>query len=83
MEKASAQIQDLKKQSEALLDQTIQLIEKGQELGQFKQGNASEMAYYYTASIQGLMTVKLALGEKFKTPRLQIVTAFLMKDDRD
>ncbi|YCI76313.1 TetR/AcrR family transcriptional regulator [Bacillus sp. R1-10] len=47
MEHPSLQIQYLNEQSEAMLNQTTRLIEKGQNLGQFKQGNASEMAFYY------------------------------------
>lgn len=83
MEEPSSQIQDLNKQSEAMLNQTVRLIEKGQELDQFKQGNASEMAFYYFASIQGLMMIKLTMGERFKTPSPKIVTEFLIKDYRD
>lgn len=83
MEEPSSQIQNLNKQSEALLNQTIHLIEKGQELEQFKQGNASEMAFYYFASIQGLMMIKITIGERFKAPNLKIVTEFLIKDYHD
>src|SRR5699024_6396060 len=80
MEEPSAQIQELNKQSEVMLNQTIQLIEKGQELGEFKQGNALEMALYFFASIQGLMTIKLTMGKKFKTPSLKIITDFLLNE---
>ena len=80
MENPSSQIKKLNNESEALLNQTVRLIEKGQKLGQFKQGNASEMAFYYFASIQGLMMTKLAIGERFITPSPQIVTAFLIKE---
>lgn len=83
MEEPSSQIQDLNKQSDAMLNQTIRLIEKGQKLNQFKQGNASEMAFYFFASVQGLMMIKLTMGERFKTPSLKIVTGFLIRDGHD
>ncbi|OZU87471.1 TetR family transcriptional regulator [Virgibacillus indicus] len=83
MEEPSFQIQDLNKQSDAMLNQTIRLIEKGQKYNQFKQGNASEMAFYFLASIQGLMMIKLTMGERFETPSLKIVTGFLIRDGHD
>lgn len=75
------QVQQLKIQSDAMMRQTAILIERGQELGQFKNGNASEMAIYYFASIQGLAMIKLLKGEHFITPSPNIVTAFLMRED--
>ncbi|MGE7610103.1 TetR/AcrR family transcriptional regulator [Peribacillus frigoritolerans] len=83
MEHPSLQIQYLNEQSEAMLNQTTRLIEKGQKLGQFKQGNASEMAFYYFASIQGLAMIKLTMRNRYITPSLKIVTEFLIKDYRD
>ncbi|NQD69055.1 TetR/AcrR family transcriptional regulator, partial [Bacillus haikouensis] len=47
----SPEVQYLNKQSEKMFKQTAQLIEKGQELGQFKEGSPIEMAFYYFASI--------------------------------
>jgi AcrR family transcriptional regulator len=79
----SPQVQYLIKQSEAMMKQTAILIKKGQELGQFKLGNASEMAFYFFASILGLAMVKLSLGEQFITPSPNIVTAFLIKEDKN
>lgn len=75
------QVQQLKIQSDAMMVQTAILIEKGQKLGQFRNGNASEMALYYFASIQGLAMLKVSKGEQFITPSPNIVTAFLMKED--
>lgn len=80
IENPSPQIKHLNKQSEAMLHQTIRLIEKGQKLGQFKQGNAKEMAYFYFSSIQGLTMMKVTMSEEFITPSLEIVTSFLKKD---
>ncbi|NQD67070.1 hypothetical protein HP456_14235 [Bacillus haikouensis] len=62
-----------------MFKQTAQLIEKGQELGQFKEGSPIEMAFYYFASIHGLTTIKRSMGERFITPSLKIVTEFLFK----
>lgn len=75
----SPEVQYLNKQSEKMFKQTAQLIEKGQELGQFKEGSPIEMAFYYFASIHGLTTIKRSMGERFITPSLKIVTEFLFK----
>jgi AcrR family transcriptional regulator len=83
IEDPSPQIQNLNKLSEEMLCQTARLIEKGQNLGQFKLGNASEMAFFYFASIQGLTMIKLTKSERYITPSPQIVTAFLFKDNMD
>lgn len=83
MEHPSLQIQYLNEQSEAMLNQTTRLIEKGQNLGQFKQGNASEMAFYYFATLQGLAMIKLTMRKRYITPNLKIVTAFLITDYHD
>lgn len=83
MEHPSLQIQYLNEQSEAMLNQTTRLIEKGQNLGQFKQGNASEMAFYYFATLQGLAMIKLTMRKRYITPSLKIVTAFLITDYHD
>ncbi|MFS0883544.1 TetR/AcrR family transcriptional regulator [Metabacillus niabensis] len=77
----SHQVQQLKKQSEAMMKQTVILIKKGQKLGQFKNGDATEMAYCFFATIQGLSMMKLLLGEQFITPSLNIVTSALLKED--
>ncbi|MEX3715853.1 TetR/AcrR family transcriptional regulator [Cytobacillus horneckiae] len=83
MEDPSPQIQYLNEQSEAMFNQTARLIEKGQNLGQFKQENASEMAFYYFASLQGLAMIKITMRKRYITPSLKIVTAFLIEDDQD
>lgn len=80
IEDPSPQIQHLSKLSDKLFNQTTRLIEKGQKLGQFKQGNASEMAFFYFASIQGMTMIRLIKSEQYLTPSSQIVTAFLMRE---
>ena len=80
MENQSLQLQNLNKISEELIQQTTRLIEKGQKLGQFREGSPSELALFYFASIQGMTMFKLLKNEQFVTPNIKIVTAFLMKD---
>jgi AcrR family transcriptional regulator len=80
MDEPSPQVQNLNIQSETMLQQTVCLIEKGQKLGQFKEGSATEMAFYYFASIQGLAMIKLTLSDRYITPSPHIVTAFLIKE---
>lgn len=80
VEDPSHQIKYLNNRSAALLEQTARLIERGQNLGQFKQGNTMEMAFFYFSSIQGLVMMKIAMNEEFITPRPEIVTSFLMED---
>ncbi|WP_071394276.1 TetR/AcrR family transcriptional regulator [Bacillus tuaregi] len=80
MSNPSSLIQYLNEQSEAMLKQTAILIENGQELGQFKKGNAREMSLYFFASIQGLAMMKLSMNEAFITPGLDVLTGFLLKD---
>lgn len=76
----SHQVQQLKKQSDATMKQTAILIEKGQKLGQFRDGSAKEMAYYYFSSIQGLAMMKILLGKQFVTPSLNLVIAYIMRE---
>lgn len=53
MDEPTPQIQSLNKQSEAMLNQTARLIEKGQKLGQFNQGNAAEMRFTFLLPYKG------------------------------
>jgi AcrR family transcriptional regulator len=81
MEGFSQQIHNLMQENSSLIDQTALLIKKGQELGQFKPGDSSEMAIYYFATMQGLAEMKFALKDRFKTPSPKIVTSFLFKEE--
>lgn len=81
MEKTIPQVLNLIEQSSAMMNQTAQLIEKGQKLGQFKEGDSYGMALYYYASVQGLAEMKLTLKDRFVTPSMKIVTAFLIKEE--
>lgn len=83
MEQAPPQVRYLNEQSASMLNETALLIEKGQELGQFKQGNPMEMAIYYYAAVQGLTMAKLTMRERFTVPSPRIVTAFLFEEEDD
>jgi AcrR family transcriptional regulator len=67
---------------EALLRETTRLIKKGQALGQFRRGSATEMAVYYFAAMGGLAQMKLTLKERFAAPSLDIVMAFLINSEQ-
>jgi AcrR family transcriptional regulator len=75
------QVQNLMEINSALIEQTACLIQKGQSLNQFKQGNPKEMAIYYFAAVQGLAEMKFALKERFIAPSPKIMNAFLIKED--
>ncbi len=81
IEDPSTEIKALIKKSEDIMQQTIQLIEKGQKQGQFKQGNAREMAYFYFSSLQGLAMMKNIMSDQFIIPSVKIVISFLVKDE--
>lgn len=63
-----------------LLDATARLIRKGQQLGEFRLGDAQEMAVYFYASIQGLAEMKILLKSNFTMPSPSVLTAFLFKE---
>lgn len=73
------QIQMLIEKDIVLINQTASLIDRGQKLGQFIDGNAYEMAILYFSIIQGLVSVKSALKDEFAVPDIKMVTAFLKK----
>jgi AcrR family transcriptional regulator len=81
IEDPSTEIKALIKKSEDIMQQTIQLIEKGQKQGQFKQGNAREMAYFYFSSLQGLAMMKNIMSDQFIIPSVKIVISFMVKDE--
>ncbi len=63
-----------------LLDSTAQLIRKGQQLGEFRSGDAQEMAVFFYASIHGLAEMKVLLKGNFTVPSPSVITAFLFKE---
>ncbi|KGA98407.1 TetR family transcriptional regulator [Alkalihalobacillus alcalophilus ATCC 27647 = CGMCC 1.3604] len=83
MENPPPEVKFLNEQSEAMLNQLAILIKKGQTLGQFKDGDEKEMAFFYLATLQGLTNIRLTMKERFISPNPKIVMAFLMKEAND
>ncbi|GAB6930407.1 TetR/AcrR family transcriptional regulator [Paenibacillus sp. JCM 10914] len=63
-----------------LLDVTAQLIRTGQQLGEFRAGDARELAVLFYAAIQGLANLKVLLKEEFSMPSPSVFTSFLYKE---
>ncbi len=63
-----------------MLYTTANLIKRGQELGEFRQGNPYEFAEFFYSSIQGLAMMKIVLKENFIMPSPSVITAFLFKE---
>ncbi|MFK0521846.1 TetR/AcrR family transcriptional regulator [Paenibacillus illinoisensis] len=76
----SKQYEEILHVNSQLMYSTIQLIRKGQQLGDFRSGDAQEMAIFLYASIQGLAEMKILLKSGFTVPSPSIITAFLMKE---
>lgn len=81
LEEFMPQVEALMHQESMLLEQTARVIERGQKLGRFKQGNPVEMAVFYFAVVQGLAEMRFVLKERFVVPAPEIVNAFLVKED--
>jgi AcrR family transcriptional regulator len=81
----SAQIDALLDQHRALVDATVALIRRGQRIGEFRPGDATELATCWFAAVTGLATMKAALGDRFVAPHPSTLTGFLTRstDDRD
>ncbi|WDH83591.1 TetR/AcrR family transcriptional regulator [Paenibacillus urinalis] len=63
-----------------LLNSTAELIRKGQQLGEFRSGDAYEMSVFFYASVQGLAEMKVLLKSRFIMPSPAVLTAFLFKE---
>lgn len=77
---ASKQYKEILQVNARLLDSTAQLIHKGQQLGEFRSGDAQEMAVFFYAAIQGLAEMKVLLKSNFTVPSPSVITAFLFKE---
>ncbi|MFF2888541.1 TetR/AcrR family transcriptional regulator [Paenibacillus sp. NPDC057967] len=60
-----------------LIMATSKLIKRGQELGEFGDGDSWEMAMFFFAFIQGLAEMKVKMKADFVMPSPSILTAFL------
>lgn len=63
-----------------MLQATAKLIERGQGLGEFRQGNPYELAEFFYSAIQGLAMMKITLKDSFIMPSTSVITAFLFKE---
>ncbi len=78
----SAQIDALLDQHLALVDAAVALIRRGQRLGEFRPGDATELATCWFAAVTGLATMKAALGDRFVAPHPSTLTGFLTREHR-
>ncbi|MBT2770985.1 TetR/AcrR family transcriptional regulator [Halomonas sp. ISL-60] len=77
---ASKQNEEILRVNAGLLDATAQLIRKGQQHGEFRSGDAHEMAVFFYAAVQGLAEMKVLLKGNFTMPSPSVLTAFLFKE---
>ncbi|WP_227999982.1 TetR/AcrR family transcriptional regulator [Nocardia australiensis] len=59
------------------------LIGRGQQLGEFRDGDPAELATCFFAALSGLATMKLALRDRLVVPSTNVLTAFLIEDSHD
>lgn len=71
---------EIKKQDAEMLNTTLNLIKRGQEIGEFRSGNPYELAVFFYSTIQGLATMKVMLKDSFIMPSTSIIMAFLLKE---
>ncbi len=72
-------MEEYKKSDLLLFENTARLIEKGQELGEFKQGNSYKMSLMFFSVIQGITDMKLFMGDKYVAPETSDIMTFLLK----
>ncbi len=60
-----------------MLQATAKCIERGQELGKFRPGNANELATLFYSAIQGMAMIKISLKESFIMPSPSVITSIL------
>lgn len=76
-------VERLAQQDARMLDATSKLIERGQLLGEFRQGNPKEMSSMFFSTIQGLGIMKGVLGDQLSIPTLEMMTAHLFTERID
>ncbi len=60
-----------------ILQVTASLIQRGQELGEFRLGSPYELAEFFYSAINGLAIMKITLKDNFTMPTPLVITAFL------
>ena len=83
MKDTMPQIMKLIEKDIVLIKNTASLIERGQKLGQFIEGDSYKMAILYFSIIQGLASIKFVLEakDKFVAPSLEMAMAFLIREN--
>lgn len=70
-------VEELIKKNLALLDATAELIRRGQAAGDFKAGDARQMAVLYFSAIQGMSVFQAAWGGSFTPPSAGLILSTL------
>lgn len=60
-----------------MLQATAKCIERGQGLGEFRPGNANELAGLFYSVIQGMAMMKITLKDSFIMPSPSVITSIL------
>ena len=66
-----------------LLGATVELVERGQSRGALRPGPADELASCYFALLDGLVTMRSALGARCVLPSTSTVMGLLLKEGND
>lgn len=64
-----------------MLQAIAKCIERGQRLGQFRSGNAKELAWLFYSAIQGMAMMKITLKDSFIMPSPSVITSILFMDE--
>ncbi|MCM3746997.1 TetR/AcrR family transcriptional regulator [Paenibacillus pasadenensis] len=67
-------------QNERMMNAAAGLIQRGQQLGEFRAGDPDAMTLLFFAALQGLAEMKLNMGSRFVMPSAELLTAFLFKE---
>jgi len=70
---------EFRKADISLFENAAKLIEKGQKLGEFKQGDPLKLSLLYFSVIQGIANMKLFMGDQYVAPEVEDIMDFLLK----
>jgi len=76
---ALPQMAEFRKSDLSLYEKAAELIEKGQQIGEFREGNPYKLALLFFSVIQGMAKMKLFMGNDYIAPEVEDVMAFLLK----
>ncbi|WP_307869117.1 TetR/AcrR family transcriptional regulator [Nocardiopsis sp. B62] len=80
---APSVVGDLVSRNTELLRAAVELMERGQERGALREGPADELASCYFALLDGLVTMRSAMGERCVLPSTSTVMGLLLKEGND